>query len=134
MKEWTICNNCKEKQWFGWPHFNIDGKWLCYDCMYKLIEQMAKFNHAGIMPYFFQGLLDEYFQRKNRKILNRKLAEKVLRKYKHTCVICGIKNNLTIDHIRPVNKGGKDRLSNLQVLCKSCNSKKGSKYATQTPN
>lgn len=43
------------------------------------------------------------------------------------CKSCAASTNLAIDHIIPVAKGGDDELSNLQTLCKSCNSKKGSK-------
>ena len=33
-------------------------------------------------------------------------------------------NKLTIDHIRPRSRGGTDDPSNLQVLCRKCNSSK----------
>lgn len=43
------------------------------------------------------------------------------------CKICGKNNKPSIDHIIPISKGGHDGLSNLQVLCVSCNSKKGNR-------
>jgi hypothetical protein len=43
------------------------------------------------------------------------------------CVRCGAREDLTIDHIVPVSKGGTDWIVNLQVMCRSCNSKKGVK-------
>jgi hypothetical protein len=41
------------------------------------------------------------------------------------CLKCGSSYNLTVDHIVPVSKGGGDDRSNLQCLCRSCNSRKG---------
>ena len=58
---------------------------------------------------------------------NRKVRERILKKYNHKCAICGSKKNLTIDHIIPVLLGGTNDDDNLQVLCRSCNSSKGSK-------
>lgn len=40
----------------------------------------------------------------------------------HRCVECRSVENLTIDHIHPVIRGGTDDLHNLRVLCNICNS------------
>lgn len=46
----------------------------------------------------------------------------------YTCQKCGRKaNDLEIDHIIPIAKGGKSTYDNLQTLCKRCNYEKGSK-------
>ena len=48
-----------------------------------------------------------------------------------TCALCGKKFSnrimLQVDHIKPMNKGGKTILDNLQVLCRVCNGEKGDK-------
>lgn len=40
------------------------------------------------------------------------------------CACCGSPDGLTIDHIVPISKGGSNWPSNLQMLCRPCNSKK----------
>jgi len=55
----------------------------------------------------------------------KSLRERIFEKQDH-CVLCGTEQNLTIDHIKPVSKGGTNSIGNLQVLCKPCNIKKGS--------
>lgn len=56
-------------------------------------------------------------------VLNKK---NIFRRDNHTCQYCGIKNSeLTIDHIIPKVKGGKDNWENLVTACHKCNNKKG---------
>ena len=46
----------------------------------------------------------------------------------YICQYCGLKNMpLTIDHIVPKARGGKDSWDNLVAACRSCNQKKGNK-------
>ena len=51
----------------------------------------------------------------------------VFDKYGKKCLKCGSEECISLDHIIPVKKGGKNELDNLQPLCKSCNSSKGHK-------
>ena len=43
------------------------------------------------------------------------------------CRMCNSTDDLTIDHIMPIVLGGTNELTNLQVLCRSCNSSKGAR-------
>lgn len=53
------------------------------------------------------------------------IKEAVFNRHGKSCISCGSSENITIDHIVPVSRGGKDEIKNLQPLCRSCNSKKG---------
>jgi len=46
------------------------------------------------------------------------------------CQACGRTDKLTIDHIVPISKEGRNDIINLQVLCKSCNSSKNNHHNT----
>ena len=58
-----------------------------------------------------------------------KVRNLALKRFKNTCVYCKSKKNLTVDHIKPRSKYPHLalELSNTQILCKSCNSRKGNK-------
>jgi hypothetical protein len=73
-------------------------------------------------------LYPEARARANKALSDPELRQKVFMRDKCKCVFCGKKDNLTIDHIIPVILGGGDEMMNLQTLCQSCNSRKGSRY------
>jgi 5-methylcytosine-specific restriction endonuclease McrA len=51
-------------------------------------------------------------------------------RYDYTCLACGRREpdiKLTVDHVQPVSRYGSNTISNIQPLCLSCNSRKGTK-------
>lgn len=54
-------------------------------------------------------------------------------RYNHCCLACGQRVPLTEDHIVPLVKGGTDDISNIQPLCRPCNSAKGTQTIDYRP-
>ncbi len=64
-----------------------------------------------------------------RKSLGRKVRREVLSA--GACAACGSVDELVIDHIIPIAKGGSCEQSNLQALCAPCNRQKGAKMPNE---
>ena len=54
--------------------------------------------------------------------------------FNHVCLCCGESKLLSADHIVPLSKGGSNFISNIQPLCRSCNSKKKTRTIDYRPN
>lgn len=52
-------------------------------------------------------------------------APAIYRRDGYKCFYCGMRVNLSIDHVVPVSKGGSHDDSNLVTCCRECNSSKG---------
>lgn len=52
------------------------------------------------------------------------IRKAVLTRDNYTCRSCRRKDNLTVDHIVQLSKGGTNSMENLQTLCKYCHEKK----------
>ena len=72
-------------------------------------------------------------KRRARKDAKRWVVKALIQKHGGLCVVCRVQvtfehnapNQATIDHIIPTRA---DLLSNMQLLCNSCNNKKGDTY------
>ena len=62
---------------------------------------------------------------RKRVLLNRK---NILKRDQHQCQYCGRRESqLTVDHVMPRVRGGKDTWENLVCACMRCNTKKGNR-------
>ncbi len=57
----------------------------------------------------------------------------LIKKHNGLCALCGVvctfdineDNQATVDHVVPISKGGLDVITNMQLLCRKCNTEKG---------
>lgn len=126
----SVCSGCNKAVSPLEPTIRFEELFLCSECSLALIEPIYHLSGVGGMNHIvFVECLRSAHNRKRRVTVRgyKKILDQLLHKYNFSCVHCGVKAGLTIDHIHPVSKGGTDDISNLQILCKSCNSKKGAK-------
>lgn len=72
----------------------------------------------------YKNFLDNEPRRIAQRYINKKEVREFIFNRDKVCLCCGGIDKLSIDHIVPVAKNGANDLSNLQLLCKSCNSRK----------
>lgn len=51
--------------------------------------------------------------------------------YGSECWKCGTRENISLDHVIPVSKGGNHSIGNMMSLCRSCNSSKGNRLLVE---
>jgi 5-methylcytosine-specific restriction endonuclease McrA len=80
-------------------------------------------NQTFTKPLIIRLLKYVRYRIKNLKI-NR---SRLFKRDSNQCVYCGSKKDLTIDHILPKSRGGKNTWNNLITCCLPCNLRKGDK-------
>jgi 5-methylcytosine-specific restriction endonuclease McrA len=78
------------------------------------------------MPSLTPDHLLQDLQAMSSSEAKRMWRESIKAHYSHRCVYCGSPNHLTLDHVRPRCRGGRNDASNLVAACQSCNRSKGS--------
>ncbi|XP_052174261.1 uncharacterized protein LOC127789341 isoform X2 [Diospyros lotus] len=64
---------------------------------------------------------------KRSRIRNSLSRKNIFYRDNFTCQYCSLRENLTIDHVLPMARGGEWKWENLVTACSKCNSKKGQK-------
>jgi 5-methylcytosine-specific restriction endonuclease McrA len=77
---------------------------------------------VGMTARHLLGIFAE--ARARSRSVPRALREAVLAR-DDRCVYCGATADLHLDHVHPFSRGGTTTADNLQVLCASCNIRKG---------
>ena len=67
---------------------------------------------------------EKTYARRARQPHSAELAELMAQLVTQPCAYCGATENITIDHIIPLSRGGKHEAKNLAPACYSCNSSK----------
>jgi CRISPR/Cas system Type II protein with McrA/HNH and RuvC-like nuclease domain len=76
----------------------------------------------------FEHLVDNlYLTRKEFDSILNVFFELVAKRDGKFCKICQTIEDLTVDHIVPLARGGDNTIENMQILCRKHNSKKGAR-------
>lgn len=72
---------------------------------------------------------------RRKKALSASFRQMVITRDNERCRACGIGDvdSLECDHIVPESQGGKDTLGNMQILCHTCNNRKGNTNIGELP-
>lgn len=115
-----VCDSCDQhidgQMSLHWEEKDFD---LCSDCLMNLYKKVFEpFSHNSQKELVYK-----------KSPIPSDIRWIIWERDDFTCQYCGIREDLSIDHIMPEARGGKLIRSNLVTACKKCNSKKNA----QTP-
>lgn len=150
MKRCSKCQELKTFDEFYRQAQNKDGLFGHCKACHKINNEMYRKNNPGYdrewrknNPDRKRELLREW-QRNNRDRMHgydharrakaanaftdcQSFSQVLIRSIYKSCLRCGSPDELEIDHVVPLSKGGTSTLGNYQVLCRSCNASKNNR-------
>ncbi len=121
VEDKPIACDISEDDQFGY-HSKVSGQWepgLLDICPTLLSDDGDGFKRPTIVR------LNKYVYIPHKKVTLSRYN--IYRRDDYSCVYCDSKDNLTIDHVKPKSKGGKNTWENLVTCCKKCNQRKGNR-------
>jgi 5-methylcytosine-specific restriction endonuclease McrA len=112
------CKACKNVQIKEWVQLNPE----------KSRAQKLRWKAANYEKYL---QVKRSYQHERKSALKEKIKYedwmRILERFDYKCLRCGEIDDLTQDHVVPLSKGGRNHISNIQPLCRVCNSWKNTK-------
>lgn len=92
----------------------------------RLLNRLRASTHREFTPEIMREIRDlgRKHRGESRRHIPMHVRRLVMKRDGGVCRACGTTDHPTLDHVVPFSKGGTHRPENLQVLCRSCNSKK----------
>ena len=90
-------------------------------------ETIKKYKHSPKGMFADRDVHNRRRIQKNKGKLTNQEWDEILRKHNFRCAYCGLKGNMTIDHVIPISKGGQHLVNNIVPACVECNSRKGAR-------
>ena len=126
--EWYRCNITGEEICEAWPHYRVEGADVHISM--GAIQHVLGPLYLKTAPVPIEIALADLAAScgaipMGRTAISASVREIILERCGRACRRCGSVEHLQIDHIVAFKKGGTNDPDNLQVLCRSCNLKKG---------
>ena len=132
--------------YLSWEIKNEEQVYHDYDWCFQMEQNISIARRLKLFDFYFLSEAKDYvkkckngyYERLNklrneprkkacRYTGNINIKKSVFSIHGEKCLSCGNENDITLDHVIPIDKGGANDVSNLQPLCRSCNSRKGIK-------
>ncbi|GAA1074716.1 hypothetical protein GCM10009642_07560 [Nocardiopsis metallicus] len=110
---------------FFWDDECLDDEQVC-----ALITSKQERRRRHVERAVTMMSMGDYPREPKRSHIPDDVKEYVMRRDEGQCQACGSRSNLQFDHVIPVAMGGSSEPENLQVLCATCNLRKGPGLST----
>jgi len=91
----------------------------------KILARMKEYQHNNLDKFRVHRHKREALQRDSEGSYTEKEWLDLCESYGNICLRCKKNKLLTVDHVIPITKKGTNYISNIQPLCRGCNSIKG---------